>query len=846
MAYRGIIDRPPSFGEQFGRGLGAGVGTGLARGMEQREQQAALQRKSFEGEKRKLDANISKTLKDRKLKTYENEKDIAALRNIISPLLEQGYTFDDVFDYAFESLKEQSRKTEPQSFRERVDQGTGLTGLGEGLKQYAAETKQAIKEKPSLLASELPGAAMAAAENITPFGILAQLASRKPRPFQFFGLSREQMRMTPEELGLGPQEYYFDMPSKMLKEKMREGFTPEEKEAAEKVGVLEEIVASLVGPKAVEKVYKLLPKAPKKIGPIDPDEIIMPEGQKPKQIGFEPPAAKKTQVPEPQPIERPPTVAPEKMAIEPLATKPISAKPIQKPDATNLRVARLAPESKLYRPNEQADIYREQLKSYPEYAQKIAADAEKRAVKLNKVLGPKALATQEGKMLAAQAELPNAREGYQKAIARVRAIESELANLSGEEAQKVKVLYDAAKKELDESEFYLKQILSNAKTGSSKTGFEQMRDNANKKMVEIAEKIRKGEEVVLQKMDYNPEFIKEAQKILKSKKLPSTNQPDDFYISVHDTYAKAYAARAKELQEILRTPARGLADLNEKRLAAQELDILKKMIQSADAEIIIHRKNLALREMQQRKIASERLRTKTGIEPKDERTQKIFRERLESAKTPQERSAVMDQEIEKMVEMVPPELQPKIEQEAQIVKQGVEDLLKVREPKAPPSVKGEKVGFAKPQEPQTASTEQGIPNWRDFVGKAKTPKDATKKALNWLKQLQFKTESLLRKVPVLGKYYFGRDFMIGAIGAAFDEIRKETDAPISWSDASLFIGRTGRKEGLKRLVLRKISKRIVNNAIQSYKVSQAKKAYEAHDEEKFSKYKRSIQKKASS
>lgn len=34
MAYRGIIDRPPSFGEQFGRGLGAGVSSGVSSGLE--------------------------------------------------------------------------------------------------------------------------------------------------------------------------------------------------------------------------------------------------------------------------------------------------------------------------------------------------------------------------------------------------------------------------------------------------------------------------------------------------------------------------------------------------------------------------------------------------------------------------------------------------------------------------------------------------------------------------------------------------------------------------------------------------------------------------------------------
>ena len=538
-------------------------------------------------------------------------------------------------------------------------------------------------------------------------------------------------------------------------------------------------------------------------------------------------------------------------------TKTFKAEPVT-PSATQMRVARLAPETKIFKTGEQTQILETQLKNHPKYAAEIAADAEKRAQRLNKPLSPPQIATQQAKMAAAEAELPVAREGYERAVARVRALEEEIAKMPAALAESQKSLLEAAKNELNDAEFYFSQILNNAKTGESRVGLEQMRDAARKKMIDFADKIAEGEVIQLKKRDYNPEFIKKATALSKKKPLPST-KGDDFFTRVHDAYAQEYANRARQIQEELKIPAKGLSELNEKRKLAQELDLLKKMIQHADSESIIHRHNLALRQMQQRKLASERLKTTTTLgekEPKIESLakEKMFSQRLESASTPVERAQIVDEAVEMAVSQNP-KMAKVIEKEGQELKNIVEEMVS-REPKAPPSVKGEKVPFreaggegggTKPPRPESPTMPGGEPLPRGAEMRPKADqKVRAKRALSWIKKIQFGVESALRKVPIMGKYWFTRDIMIGAISAAIDELKKDAEIPaVSSRDLTLFLGRSPlNAKGLWRAGIRKISKNIMKEVIGTYKVAKAASHYRKHETQKFKEYSPSVQKKA--
>ncbi len=280
-------------------------------------------------------------------------------------------------------------------------------------------------------------------------------------------------------------------------------------------------------------------------------------------------------------------------------------------NATKLRVSRLSPESKIYNRGEQEKILADQLKEHPRYAKEIALDAEQRNSRLEKQVGPQALETRKVRIARAESELPKAQEAYQRAVGRVRALEEELVHMAPQEAERAKKLLEAAKNELRDSESYLKNMMSNARTGKSwKEGSEQMRKAAQDKMLDIERRIADGEEIALSKADYNPEFARQGKKLAKQKKVPSTRQ-DDFYNQVHDEYSKEYRKRIEKLNSEIAKPSKSLSDSMLKKQRIKERDTLQKMVDSAEGEKAIHTRKLGLREMEQRKLARERLKSTT-------------------------------------------------------------------------------------------------------------------------------------------------------------------------------------------------------------------------------------------
>lgn len=296
--------------------------------------------------------------------------------------------------------------------------------------------------------------------------------------------------------------------------------------------------------------------------------------------------------------------------------------------ATLKRVERAAPEKKFFPTKERMAIRESQLKEFPKYEAEIAQDAAERAE--SRI--PKTEVGKESQRLRiheAMRNLPKAEEGFRKAIARVRALENEAANLSGVAKERANALIELSKNELKDAEFALKQSRENLTGQSIRVGLAEMRQAAQKKMLDIAEKIEKGEEVVLSKADYNPEMIQKAKEIEKRKSLPAVKQ-DDFYTQVHKEYGDQYRKQLQRIEQEIKELPKSMVSAEQYNALKKERDILKKLANQTDAEQKIHRHKLGLREAEERHKAAQRLKRLKQAEGSP-KVEKVAKAKIEEA-----------------------------------------------------------------------------------------------------------------------------------------------------------------------------------------------------------------------
>lgn len=540
MAYRGVLDEVPSFSQQLGRGLGKGLGSGISKGVDFANKIISANAKKKAKTLEKLPSDSKKWLKQFGEPFLNNEKAYNEFRDRATKLVQDGYDPEDAFSLAKESFnKNQLSEFGASPKRGLMDilnpsrrNSSGLVG------EFLDPALQAAKEKPSLLASELPNAVLKSGKSaemthdpsslISSTGDLAYRLMGKSSPFK----------------GGGGE--------KVISDRLRRGVPEHLHEGAERISDIESALMDLLVPVELEGSV-----AKKALG-----------------------AAEK--------------------GLAERAGKGVE-------DATKMRMSRMAPESRLFKTGEQTKILQDQLKLYPKYAAEIAADAEKRTATLNRVMGPRALATKESRMALAQKQLPDASRAYQTSISRVRALENEIARLPEQAAAKLEPLLEAAKNELKDSEFFLKQMLNNSKTGEARVGLEEMRRAAHQKMVDLEGSAMEGKQFALGKADYNPEHIHRAKQLAKRKQIPSSGKMNDFYTDVHDAYSKEYSKRLSQLESEIGKPPASVFEGMSKKAKITQRDVLKKMIDSAEAENTLHRHNLSLREMNQRKLAKDRL-----------------------------------------------------------------------------------------------------------------------------------------------------------------------------------------------------------------------------------------------
>ena len=786
------------------------VGTSYQKKELQKEKDLAGATKYVEGELKRLGS------------TYLNEKDFGNIQREYKDLIKKGHTKDNAFELAFGKIKAPKEKEEGE--KGGAGALSDLFGLaGPALQSLTKETgekhpsgaiplsEKGLGQRAKETGAALPLGLTQAAENFSAISPLLNLAQQKSN---FPGIEELLQNKTPLK-----REKYFDKPSEILKNKLFEQYGPKEgQEIAETADVLS-VVAGLVGPKVYQKIKNLLPK-----GAIAPDEILAAEKgitvQAPKQIAQAPSAGEPVSPKQPTPK---PKASPEK---SPLAGR-VSEAPAT---ATESRVARTEPEARIYPRLKNIELRETQLKKHPKYVREIEVDQLAREERAAKRV-PKTEADQlslENRKTVASSKLPAVQESYTRSIARVRALENEVAKLTGEAKESAETLLEMAQKDLDNAQFELRQTMNNARSGESRVGIPEMQRAARKKMIDIGDKISEGQEVKLSKADYSPDLIKQAEDLQKRKSIPSS-KPDDFYNVVHDTYVDEYKGRIAKIDKEMKSLPRTGSGIVQHHQLQKEKDILNMMIDSAKAETAIHRHKLGLREMAERQKADQHFRQLKKAEGKAEvgrvAQEKMWKSRIsEVMKDADSIPEIAEEAIESAV-AENPKMADQIRKEKTKLEEALGDVHKFTKERAAKAAGAPKQGAKPPPAPPKPSPE-ALPSAKDYV----------KKANNRFKQFRDLVDKALSKIPILGETEEGKGIAAGIITGIWDEIRHEFDVTVtSGQVAGILLGRKG-------FTTRYSANQATRWLIQQGKKAVARYAAETHNEELFGRFSPKIRK----
>ncbi len=813
-----FLEPRESTGQKLMKGLGMAAESipDLIGNYQKSKQQKMLFNQKENEFREKLLASSKKYLKGEAPEDLKLENIIDELVPIYSKYINQGYSQSEARDLAFADLREKPEFAQQQREEKGGDLvkglgGTSMKDLFEGISNTAKGATGFFENTPT---TPLP-ALIKLAQQKSPRKTLEELLQNKT-PFQ--------------------GEKYFDTPY----EKILKSSSPEAAKKIQESGDVISQIGTLLGPSIWNKLKGMLPKSA-----VSPTEILAPEATK--QLALKPrQLEQKIKAP---PAERPSIRTPQKASLE--------GKITEAPETpTEMRVERTSPEQRIYPRLENVELREKQLKSHPKYRAEIEQDASDRAARAESRV-PKTVKGRDAQRIRvheAEKAYPVAQESYNKAAGRVRGIEDQIVKLSGQARESAETLLELAKKDLDDATFNLKQAYENLTGVNVRAGVEQMRTAARNKMQQIQDSITSGEEYKIAKMDYSPDLISKAKAISKSKPLPKARS-SDFYTQVHDVYANEYKNRVAQINKDLQQLPKTMAGFSQARPLQMEKDILNKMIQSAEAEKTIQNRRFGLREMAERHKAEERFKQikKDGAKPEVGKVaqERMWKTRIEEAKTPEARSKVIDEGIEQIASEHP-EQANKIRAEGAKLKDSVEDLFRTRQAKAPPSMKGERVETgrkgteAPPKEPKASPQEKEAPKSKGkglpTPDELATPKNS-KETVDWSKKIfefyKKQIEDLKNSFPTIWKSELGRNIIVGVGTAFYEEAKKEYDLPLSGSQVAAIAFGYPRGAPVRYAV-----NSFVKWGIRHWKINQAEKAYREKRTKDFHSYSKSIQKKA--
>jgi len=576
-----VLPQAPSLAELLGAGIGSGFETGSKMGLTSFLKNLSTQSNALNKFKQSFSSNFAKQFKDRYSKEEWEALSPEQKQNLENSIMQTYLENPDQYS-AFQkgfSAYETASKQEEQARRDPA-LGQYKGGLLDSLTDVLGITQGAAEQRPitPLLQKQPSAIARRPLAGLTEgFEMLSKLNSPLQSALDIF---------TPRNL---PK----------LSEMIRgseEGLSEEEKAAGQQLetagAFLPDIVipflggekAALTGVEEVQKAIKGATKA---------EEIA----------GLAPKALKVTEAPK---------------------------------GATLSRISKVAKEAKPFEAAKEAEIFQQQIKKFPKFAEEIQVDAAKRLKSALKIKRAETFANEAVKMETAAREIQPLKEAYETNIARMRTLEEEIARSGPGTRSKLEELLNLFKSETAKSENELNKALSLAKTGNAKATTEEITRNAFNQVQKVREMANDFENPIsLSKRDYNPERVKLYQQLSK-KELPVGKEISDYHQKLYKTYESMYDRRLNELANEIKE-ATTKKDLGSLMAYKRERDVLNQLKENAKAEQFLHDRNLRLRQIEQRNKIAEKVKTlRPTQEPKvsQKALQTINNQAKEYIKTP--------------------------------------------------------------------------------------------------------------------------------------------------------------------------------------------------------------------
>lgn len=607
-----ILPEVPSFGTSFARGIGKGIGEGANKGIEfaremRKDKAAAEEKKQKELVGRKKGVNLASFRKASKefqdlpisdqIKHVQDAERLLEENPDISP--------DEALAHTISSAgREREQNTTSQRRRSPHDQYQG--GLIDLLRGTAQERpiEPLLKKAPGAVAASFGIGALEPIEEIT-------RATDPAFPIRLGMQLAEKMR------GQNAPKATPNL-SEQAREKAYEGLSEDERQTlgqTEFAGAFLPFEKALAGlakmgkMPILEKIFGKISKA-KGVSEADIAEKVATSAAS-KGVDLEKVAAGDVRE------------ADKFLKLSADVSKEF-------PKATAARAEKVAAKRPVFKEPEASALRKKELEMFPEYRAEAEAYQAERMERRSRVKRAETIAKEGDRMKVAEKEFPKAKADYERMAGQVRALEDEMAKIPEAQKARVKGLLDYAERELKVAEETFSDLMNMSRTGEARMSIPDMERAAFEKVKNISADVEAGKEVALTKRDFNPERIKEADRLSRSKKqLPSRMKPFDKLFQAHETYKSAYMNRLAEIKNEL-AEIKNAKSLNEARRAnalKKEQKIFEDLIDHINADLKLHEHQLNLRNLLARQKAEKTFKSlKSGPTTAQQmKTESVFR-----------------------------------------------------------------------------------------------------------------------------------------------------------------------------------------------------------------------------
>lgn len=613
-----ILQEPEGASGAFGRGLGQG----LAQAPKSIFEMISLhqkQKKEAYKNRETLSKGLPKYLKERHPALSENPKKIREIEGIAEKYLNE-YEPLDAMKLAIDDVlghKKGTKKTDPFSLNSPQENENGRhpslggtqPGFLEQLLQPGEGGQPGFLQKSGLLKStENPIGSAPFLESLGLGGLV--------EPAEMLEQFTNPAKIVAEALGFQQQK----RPSEMMREKIREGLSPEQQSQAEATELAGSffpwgtVIGAFSKTSKLGSFWKSAQRAAKTEG-IAVEKAAENIAKRAAETGID---ATKVAAGDAAEVKRLNEFSKKSGFPEEAKTK------------------RTFKETAKSAPKEEAKIRDDQSKIYPRFAEEVAEDQAKLAKQAARMKMPTTVAKEENIQKVAQQSIPEIRKVSINAGKRRRSIEDTFEKMVGPEKARAKLLLDEAVEIEKEADRALRNAIHAAETGELRMSTADLQKQIADSLKKIEEHSKKLEEPlgsVFSKT--SPQRLEQQQKIKKLSPLPGRPYEDE-YMRIKGSYKSAYQRRLKEVADELKDAH--FLEKSQFEGLKREQKILQDRVSGIEADTKIHAREQGLRELEKAKKNKEKLQksvpTKEGGKTETVAREKI-REALKDLNSPQ-------------------------------------------------------------------------------------------------------------------------------------------------------------------------------------------------------------------